>query len=950
MAKTIPFAVMIEETQSVDDVNPILDIKIDVRTDALRFLLFGMNTLKIEDKLLVAQIYNMISGAISREYAWNLGTGVKDLADSVHNKDILLICHEVSHRLYNWVEIHENTPWGKTLSSNWCLPVILKTAGNNLNATKKIVLSILSLIGSENFDIKTIYRLVQDIDPLFDLAPELASKIYTSIFSYEENSKDVVSFGTPVMPLTSNRRQDYQMCFYLLNQKMDNFLKSAPLLAVNTAISCAEAEVRRKHLEKKDTIESVKSKFLDTEITIDLDYSYIWNQGGHHDDKAIELVIKSTNELNRLIEEEDVKLAPYLTCWASNAKVAFSWKQLLEVGCKNPNKLKDHLFSICLTPEILLSSEFEYDIGKYLKAVYSYLSNEQRKKVEDILMSLPDFAKTQDHVVYAERDRDRFLSNIASDLLVTDEAKLHFKSLEDDNKLVPLKKNYSIETRWGKYSDEDYYSDEGIDLKEESNQKLFSAKNKVSSLKKEVLQEKFEIENKEVEIKSLLEEAYKLYEDNLSSKLSSELLTELCSFIDAFAFKLKTQEEPLFSLSKEILLVACKHEKPIFNPEYHSKFDNPGWSPSPRSEGVQGILKLAIRGKDDEIINVIKTLVNDPVPAIRYLVGTELFRLFWCDEASFFEISSSMAKTESNGTVLGGLLNSLRHICPKDNNKIADILQSIPSDNLSDDSRDLFINTVTWYLLDSKQNHQWAVDYFTSLRADLVANHSYLRNLTLSLCNYLEYKSLLENEASFELAKKYLLDLINSSESTLVELLKISSDKKDEIWQKNVHDIYEVIGETITRLYFSFDFKEDNRRFKDVEIPDVQSRYKYYKAIEPLFIRVSNYCENESVGLMFAPTAHYFMQLMNVVVEFSPKNVLQFSQKLVQASTKYNYNLDHMAVNEVVKFVDKLLINHKHEIQDQESIFNLIFLLDTFADVGWPEALKRVWKLDEIFR
>lgn len=984
MVKAIPFKVIIEESQSIDDVKPILNIEIGVRTNALRFLLFGLNVFnafKIEDKLLVAKIYKMISSTISKEYAWNLGTGVKGLSDSTDDRDTLFICHKTSRRLYDWVEEHENNPWGKALNSYWCLPVILKTAKYDLKDTKNIIQKILLSIGSDNIDIKMIYHLVKNIDLLFNLGPEIVSKIYITVFSYKENSQDVILLSTPLVSLSSTKKQDYEMCFYLLNQRFDKFLKMYPLPAVKTAILCAEAEVRRKYPKKSIRDKSIESKLLDKKITIDLNnYSFMWDQEKYRDynEMAIDLVVKATKEMNRLFQEEDREIEPFLECWASSAKLAFSWKKLLEVGYGNPSKMKDYLLSICLMPEILLDSRFEDDISKYLKSVYPYLLNDQKKEIEEMLMSLPDHAKKLNDV-HPEISRDRIISSIAN-LLVTDEAKRHFKSLKGRGRLLPLEKIPSIPTRWRKrsdkdsYSEEDYYSSRGIDLKEGTNQKLFLAKKKILSFMQEIKKEnqsnKFDINNKEDEFIALLEESYKFYKDNQLGSLSSELLIEMCKFIDALAFKFKTQKASLYSILKKILLVACKHKEPVFNLEYHSKFDIPGWSTSPRSEGVQGILRLSTRGKDDDIINIIKKLAGDPVPEIRYLVGLDLFRLFLCDKDSFFEISNNIAKTESNGAVLSGLFNSLEYIyldkisaSSKDIDtssreidnfdsldKIADVLQSILPKNLNNHSRGLFINMVVWYLVDPKKTYPWAVDYFNSLKDDLVGNHLYLNSLTLSLCSDLEYRSFLKDEKAFKLAKKYILDLIDSSESTLVDLSRKKSDEKNKSWGKKDQDICRVIDEIIMRLYFNFDFRENNRRFKGIGIPNTENCYKYYKAIEPIFFRISEYCENQEAGLMLAPTAHYFMQLMNIVVEFNPRDVLRFSRKLVQASKKYDYNLDHMAVDEVVKLVDNLLINYKHKIQDQESVLDLIILLDTFAEVGWPEAIKRVWKLDEIFR
>ena len=77
---------------------------------------------------------------------------------------------------------------------------------------------------------------------------------------------------------------------------------------------------------------------------------------------------------------------------------------------------------------------------------------------------------------------------------------------------------------------------------------------------------------------------------------------------------------------------------------------------------------------------------------------------------------------------------------------------------------------------------------------------------------------------------------------------------------------------------------------------------------------------------------------------------LRMANDVVQASRKFGFNLDAMAVTETVKLVEGILADHRDKVQDEESIKSLLDLLDAFVEVGWPEALDLVWRLDEIYR
>jgi hypothetical protein len=92
------------------------------------------------------------------------------------------------------------------------------------------------------------------------------------------------------------------------------------------------------------------------------------------------------------------------------------------------------------------------------------------------------------------------------------------------------------------------------------------------------------------------------------------------------------------------------------------------------------------------------------------------------------------------------------------------------------------------------------------------------------------------------------------------------------------------------------------------------------------------------------------MQYLNGVIKYDPEYVVNMAYKVVNSSKSSNYNLDPLAIREVVKLVDTLLANYRDKFQNSNSLKDLVKLLDIFADTGWPEALELVWRLDEIYR
>ena len=68
-----------------------------------------------------------------------------------------------------------------------------------------------------------------------------------------------------------------------------------------------------------------------------------------------------------------------------------------------------------------------------------------------------------------------------------------------------------------------------------------------------------------------------------------------------------------------------------------------------------------------------------------------------------------------------------------------------------------------------------------------------------------------------------------------------------------------------------------------------------------------NFAQTPEQGVMFAPTAHHFMQVLKSFLECNPKEVLHLAAGVVKSSEPFGYNLDAIAVRDVVEFVEIVL-------------------------------------------
>jgi hypothetical protein len=92
------------------------------------------------------------------------------------------------------------------------------------------------------------------------------------------------------------------------------------------------------------------------------------------------------------------------------------------------------------------------------------------------------------------------------------------------------------------------------------------------------------------------------------------------------------------------------------------------------------------------------------------------------------------------------------------------------------------------------------------------------------------------------------------------------------------------------------------------------------------------------------------MEMLNGFLKYDPLGVLNFAARVALASRPYNYNIDSFSIAQVTQLVETVLADFRSRVREGEGMKDLITILDISAEAGWTEALRLIWKLDEIYR
>lgn len=310
-----------------------------------------------------------------------------------------------------------------------------------------------------------------------------------------------------------------------------------------------------------------------------------------------------------------------------------------------------------------------------------------------------------------------------------------------------------------------------------------------------------------------------------------------------------------------------------------------------------------------------------------------------------------VAVHERNGIVRQALCYSIGNLVGKYEHKSCFVLQQLQSaieqEVEGSEFLDSFVNLVMWLIV--VRNNSWAISVADGFLKEPGRFARALERASLDALSYLTPANMDDNKMrpSTIKAKSWISNAIDSSSTELKKLIELPADRITEEIRAKVQLLYSVIDQVVTRLYFAAGLTEGSNNHSAVSF---EQRKRYYDEIKPMLEKVIAVSDRAKGGLLFASTAHHFMELLNGMLVFDPRGVLHMAYQVALAAKSGGYIFDSMAVREVTKLVESILSNHRIDIRDSQSLEDLLSLLDTFADAGWVEALNIVWRLDEIFR
>jgi len=861
--------------------------------------------------------------------------------------------------------------WSQVSRDSWlvihALQCVCRTFESNPAASASLIRRCLEPVHLDQFGFEEMPWLAGEVKRLIRFDPTLVADIYCTAFGHQEESQEPTLIGpSRILPLRSNRRQDYQMALYELAEAFPKFLESVPEEATRALVSIVESYVAQRHSWSSSETQEEVFDFGDQEARLRPDGSAIWDEGDtYRHDEPIKMLDAFQKFLEGLATEQDSEstLRALIGILVSENRLAVIWRRLLLAGARCPETIGREILPLAWAIPILTCSDTTVPAGEYLKAVFLILGADQRQKIERAILSIPD-AMPADRREAAEEVRDRLLGCLPLGAIVSEEARQRLEELQAQNAVPPNEPLVRFGGVWsGPYGEEEYLKDQGVPVESEENRRIRELERPVKEFADKHLNSAPTLE----EAKAILPHLRALHKalgradvDGVHPKQKDYawgILAAACARVartDGLSCKEETGE-----FVKAVLLEASRHPEPVYDPQYDAQLDEHlSWgSPAARINAAEGLITLA-RHPDcatSDVLSAIEELSTDLVPAVRLQIAASLRYLYHTAPDLMWRITEHMAQREVSRGVLQGLLaQHLGRLAGVEPDRVAAVTKTIweritegpGASRVRELCVGIFSRVYIWW------DHPPSRDVVHEIVSHPAVYSAEASHVLGQLRDALTYGPKDPSDPQADAVRRRGMELLErilrSSRDGLKELdarhAGVGFDKWPQADQEAAKSLMRLIDAVGMEVYFAsgaYDAKSQGQAH-GVRGVSPQSKRFYQEASAIL---------DEVAEAALPSVAHHLLETLEHFIPMDPRGVFLRIHRVVSAGQQAGYQYESLAADLIVRLAERYLAEYRTLLQqDNDCRRALIEVLDVFVKVGWPSARRLVYRLEEIFR
>jgi len=860
--------------------------------------------------------------------------------------------------------------WSMQPRDRWlvihALQSVCRTFESDPDASVKLLRRCIEPEHISQYGFEEMFWLAEEVKRLITLDPAFVEEVYRAAFAHQETSTEPTPmYESGILPLVSNRQQNYGGALYTLAEAFPKFLEHDSSKATRALIAVMEAYVAQRHATASGEIVEETFDFNGRQARSRVDLSCVWDEGDvYRHDEPLRMLDAFEKYLERLAEQEEGReeIRELVRILVEENRLAVLWRRLLFLGARFPDTLGKEIRPLAWAIPILVSPDTSYPAGEFLKAIFPLMTSAERRRVERAILSIPD-ASPADRRETAERIRDRLLGYLSNAGLVTDEAKNLLSDLQSADAVSPNEPPVHFEEVTRPYSEEEYPGDQGVLVDAKPNRRIRELEQPIRTFADKHLNTiptSKEIADILPDLRALCKALSRADADGVHPKQRDYAWGVLAAACERIARSDSASSDRIVKeFVKTVLLEASRYPEPTSCPEYESQFDeHPSWGGfEPRIEAAQGLILLA-RHADlatSDILDAVERLSADSVRAVRYHIASRLNVLYRTAPELMWRIIERMCREEQSRGVLQGLITGPLHRLAgahperitRLTKQIFDrVTQGAGAKEVRGFCMGIFTGLYIW------RDNSTCREIIFGIIADPVTNSDEAGHVLQHLREPLTYGPVDPSDPYKDAVRKRAFDLLRrllrSAHDRLHQLEEAHAGRSLLTWpkeeQEKVVALLRIIDTLAKQVYYaSGAFDQKKRRKIPTRKPLTKEQERFYRESAPLI--------DELAEIALPSVTHHLLEMLEVFIPLDPRDVFLRIGRIVRTGQRGGYQFESMAADLIVRLVERYLAEYRTLLQkDEECRRTLLEVLDIFVQVGWPEVRRLTYRSDEIFR
>lgn len=808
--------------------------------------------------------------------------------------------------------------------------------------------------------------LSEQIVPIARADADFAIEIYRVLYSRDITDNSTSFFGgqaSRIMPLSSNRSQDYRHCRYDLGRQVSRLLELSVSLGARAIVEASLGDTdRAMHLgdDRKRVLVPGHAPF--DLLGRDREYQ-AWDdtegRRGTQPDDVLAQLVAHLRSCSLAAFAETVHAAA--TEYAGPAV----WTRILGVGAERVGEVADILWLFARNITTLAHRDIVRDAVRFLASVYPSRSIEDRAAFEvDALR--PDLFTDEAEQRWWRLTLSRFLSLVDVDAIATDPMRALREELVATDELAGNPPTQLILEHWvpSRGVTRSLLAGDGVNVEEGVDAQMLS--------RSEALYEKVNSTpsgSSGMTLAELWAEAsttiafYDAHADTLHEKVEAPVWGHVSNAVERIAgAKAYAPGVDGMPPIKELLAVLRRLWGSRF-PEAKEKGDDSSLSYgnwAVRVYAADAYVSLADRfgGDHSEIVDMFDSILADPAPQVRLQAAQSLQVLSRIARGKMWALAERVARDEPHIGVLSAFLH---YVIPRftwhdveeckaiieivrarreaverddkpDGNKVAEQLGGLTAQLWCWQEEAIALQWLKAGAGDPAAHREFFTSFLSVLRGAFFARYSSGKERDAGLADRAQQAAMVILEACSAAAAASHAAVTGGTVEGAERDAAIATYQATEL----------VIRHLMNQLYFGSGAHADNRETA-IGLMSADTLRQFLVDYRPMLALLAASHEPS--------THHHLVELYEFLIPGDPSGVFDALHALLTGpAAREGYHHEGLAAPVIVRMITRYIADHRSIFEDNKRRAALVEILRLFSDAGWSDALKLLYELPDLLR